>query len=88
MGLPVCRQTRNSGTKRAKKKLRDLNKGENTCELDVPGDVIWCAGRVVLFDSSWGPKFSGNYLIETVEHRIDEEGYRCQLSLRKCLKGY
>ena len=75
-------------SKRAKKKLRDFNKTEYTAEFDVPGDVKWCVGRVVELDASWRPKFFGNYVIYQVDHRIDESGYKCKLSLRKCLVGY
>jgi hypothetical protein len=56
--------------------------------FEMPGSVVWCAGRLVELDSSWGRKFAGNYIIDRVLHRIDSNGHACSVTMHKCLKGY
>jgi hypothetical protein len=73
--------------KKAKANLRDANKKETTFNLVLPGHVIWCSGKTVQVDSSFG-WYQGTYFLDKVIHKVGRSGYTCTVDGHKRLKGY
>ena len=72
--------------RKARARLREMNKFEWTCEISLKGDIIYFTGINVEL-VGWGI-FDGKYHIDTCRHTINNGGYTVALSLRRCLEGY
>ena len=68
----------------ARAELRRRNRNETTCYFQTVGDTRHYAGMVISLQS-YGA-FNGNYLIESVTHRV-ENGYTLENKLRQVLRG-
>lgn len=69
----------------AKCKLQELNKGEYTLSLEMPGNLALFPTQVVTVEDLG--IFNGNYYIDRVSHKIGG-GFTTSLELHKCLVGY
>ena len=72
--------------RKARARLREMNKYEWTCEIALKGDIVYFTGINVEL-VGWGV-FDGKYHIDTCRHSISNGGYTVALSLRRCLEGY
>jgi len=72
--------------RKARARLREMNKYEWTCDISLKGDIVYFTGTNVEI-IGWG-RFDGKYHIDTVRHSIGSGGYTVALSLRRCLEGY
>lgn len=67
----------------AKSNLREKNKNEWTANLTLVGDFNFVAGiniELVKFGLH-----SGKYILERVDHNLNEQGYTVKINCRKCL---
>ena len=71
--------------RKAKARLREKNKYEWVCDINLKGDIIYFAGINVEYEG-WG-RFDGKYHIASVTHSISN-GYTVSLETRRCLEGY
>ena len=72
--------------RKARARLREMNKYEWTCKMKLTGDIIYFTGTNVRLEG-WG-RFDGKYHIDTCVHNIGDNGYTVTLNLRRCLVGY
>lgn len=71
--------------RKARHKLREQNKGQQTAEVEVIGNFYYYAGTNIML-RGFG-NWDGKYHITEAEHRIGET-FTTRLSLRMCLNGY
>jgi len=72
--------------RKARARLREKNKYEWTCDIELTGDIIYFTGINVQLEG-WG-RFDGKYHIYNSSHNINNGGYDVSLRLRRCLEGY
>ena len=72
--------------RKARARLREMNKYEWICNIELMGDIVYFTGTNVNL-IGWG-RFDGKYHIDTCRHVIRNDGYTVSLRLRRCLEGY
>lgn len=88
MADPVTYLEKDPGQAKVKSNLREANKHEFHADLNVPGHVLWRAGRCFAIDQSYG-NFVGKYLVERTRHTfVIGAGYTVQVEAHKTLEGY
>ena len=70
--------------RKSRARLREKNKNEWQCSVELKGDIIYFAGTNVKYEG-FG-RFDGKYHIARCTHRINGNGgYTVSLSTRRCL---
>ena len=72
--------------RKARARLREQNKNEWTCDVNMLGDVIYQAGQNIEI-VGWN-RFDGIYHIASCAHNLRDNGYNTSLRTRRCLEGY
>lgn len=72
--------------RKARAKLRELNKRAIVGSMSLIGDISLVAGVVVMC-KGFG-SFDGNFIIEEATHTVDGGGYTTEISLRRVNKKY
>ena len=67
-------------------RLREKNKNEFQCSMDMTGDLIYLAG--VNVDIEGWQRLDGKYHIANCRHTIENGGYSASLGMRRCLEGH
>lgn len=76
----------NEAKRKARAKLRSLNRRAVTGDLNIIGDVKMCAGLVIKI-KGFGA-FDGNFIISEAAHIVGTSGYTTGLKLRRVSKNY
>lgn len=72
--------------RKARAKLRNLNRRAVTGDLNIIGDVKMCAG-VVIKVKGFG-SFDGNFIVSEAVHSVGSSGYTTGLKLRRVSRNY
>jgi len=72
--------------RKCRARLREKNKWEWTCDINLKGDIIYFSGVNVRYEG-WH-KFDGKYHVASCTHSIGSGGYSNSLRTRRCLEGY
>jgi hypothetical protein len=79
--------TRGTAKHKAKTALREQNKSEWVCELQLVGATEMVAGLTFMVEG-YGV-FDGKYIVETAEHSVaGDSGYTTKVKGRRVLEGY
>lgn len=73
-------------SRKSRVRLRERNRDEWTCNINLKGDVVYFSGVNVELEG-WGC-FDGKYHITNAGHSISSGGYSVSLRTRRCLEGY
>ena len=76
----------NEARRKAKAKLRELNKRVITGNMSVVGDVNLVAGAVI--ECKGFGSFDGNFIIEKAEHSYSTSGYVTKIDVRRTNANY
>lgn len=76
----------NEARRKAKAKLRELNKRGITGSMSVVGDVNLCAGAVI--ECKGFGSFDGNFIVEKADHSYSTSGYVTKIDLRRVNTSY
>lgn len=72
--------------RKARAKLRELNKGEVTASIALAGELNYGAGQTITVDGFGF--FNGDYLIETARHSVGSGGHTVALDAHRVIRGY